>query len=360
MLEPCKILIANSDKSEIARLEKAFRQNGWDPIMAGDAAVTQFIAKKQLPRAIVLSSSLPGVKAAVAVEKLRSTVHTIVTPVVIISTPGNGTREEFISAGANEYFERPFDETTVCEVIRKYLETEAPLTLAPVEKIVAPERLAALTASKILDTPPNKQLDFMVRVASLILRVPMTVLSIVDRHRQFFKSQIGTPQPWFSVRETPLSHSFCQWVVAGSEDLIVEDARNHPGLQGNLAIRDLGIVAYAGSPVFSQQGPVLGSFCAIDSQPRKWTPADLDILHCFARMSEAFLIAEKAGDPDWSIKVNACSTIAFYGTRILRLKELANRPFERELVLEIVEQQTNHLRAYSDVRQSVERVSIQH
>jgi hypothetical protein len=186
------------------------------------------------------------------------------------------------------------------------------------------------------------------------------VLSIVDRHRQFFKSQIGTPQPWFSVRETPLSHSFCQWVVAGSEDLIVEDARNHPGLQGNLAIRDLGIVAYAGSPVFSQQGPVLGSFCAIDSQPRKWTPADLDILHCFARMSEAFLIAEKAGDPDWSIKVNACSTIAFYGTRILRLKELANRPFERELVLEIVEQQTNHLRAYSDVRQSVERVSIQH
>jgi GAF domain-containing protein len=352
MLDACKILIADPDRSEVFQLANAFRRNGWNPIAAGDAILTQAIAQKEVPRAIVLSSTLPGEEATTAIKRLRSTVHAVATPVVVISSRGKATREDFMTAGATEYFERPFDQGAVCEAIRRHLDAEVPLALAPAEKIAAPERMEALAASGALDTAPNEQLDFMIRVASVILHVPMAVLSIVDKHRQFFKSQVGIREPWASARETPLSHSFCQWVVAANDDLAVEDARKHPGLRSNLAIRDIGIIAYAGSPVFSKQGPALGSFCAMDSQPRKWEPADLDSLRCFAKMAEAAIIVEKSGHRDMTVNVNAWSTIAFYATRILRQKELTNKPFERELMLEIVEQQTKSIRACSDLEQN--------
>jgi DNA-binding response OmpR family regulator len=60
MLNDCKILIANPDKSEVLQLATAFRRNGWNPLSAGDAILTQSIARKEGPSAIVLSSTLPG------------------------------------------------------------------------------------------------------------------------------------------------------------------------------------------------------------------------------------------------------------------------------------------------------------
>ena len=56
-------------------------------------------------------------------------------------------------------------------------------------------------------------------------------MSLVDRHRQFFKSQVGLPEPTATARETPLTHSFCQWVVADQHELVVPDARVHPLLK---------------------------------------------------------------------------------------------------------------------------------
>ena len=86
------------------------------------------------------------------------------------------------------------------------------------------------------------------------------------------------PEPVASRRVTPHSHSFCRHVVAAGEALVVEDARNHPLVDDNLAIRDLGVVAYAGVPVRSPDGHVLGSLCAIDAEPRPWSSDDLAAL----------------------------------------------------------------------------------
>jgi hypothetical protein len=268
----------------------------------------------------------------------------------VITTPGIGTKEEFMIAGATEYIERPFEQKTVCEAIRRHLDIEVPLALAPREQISSPERLEALAASAILDSDPNRQIDFMTRIAATILQVPTALLSIVDRDRQFFKSQFGMPEPWSSARETPLSHSFCQWVVSAKEDLVVEDARKHPGLRSNLAVQDLAVISYAGSPVFSRRGPPLGSFCVIDNKPRNWKPEELDILHCFARMCEAAIFLECKTDLDLATSVHASSAISFYAARILKRKELYNKPFERELLLEVIELQTSTLMKAFDSR----------
>ena len=155
-------------------------------------------------------------------------------------------------------------------------------------------RLTALRRTALLDTPAEEAFDRLTRLATTILEVPVALVTLVDEERQFFKSCVGLPEPWASQRETPLSHSFCQHVVEQREPLVIEDAREHPLVRDNLAIRDLNVVAYAGIPLISSDGHDLGSFCAIDSKPREWSVRDIMILKDLAAsvMSEIELRTE--------------------------------------------------------------------
>jgi len=114
------------------------------------------------------------------------------------------------------------------------------------------------------------------------MRVPVALISLVDEHRQFFKSSCGLPEPWASRWETPLSHSFYQEVVRSGAALIVSDARLHPLVRHNRAVAELGVIASARMPSRTGGGHVLGSFCVIDVQPRSWTDDDLEVLAALA------------------------------------------------------------------------------
>jgi GAF domain-containing protein len=147
-----------------------------------------------------------------------------------------------------------------------------------------PGRLAALAHTELLDSPTDDRFDSLTRVASRVLNAPVALVSLVDKDRQFFKSCIGLPEPWQSQRGTPLSHSFCQHAVAARKPLIVDDARDHPVLRDNLAIRDLDVVAYAGIPLITSSGDALGTLCVIDHKPRRWTTEETSLL---AEIAEA-------------------------------------------------------------------------
>ncbi|MES2461172.1 MAG: response regulator, partial [Armatimonadota bacterium] len=151
------------------------------------------------------------------------------------------------------------------------------------------ERLASLDRTALLDTPAEEAFDRLTRLARRVLNVPVALVSLVDGKRQFFKSADGLPEPWASRRETPLSHSFCQHVVTKAAPLVVEDARKDSLVCDNLAVCDLGVIAYAGTPLTLPNGHVLGSFAAIDTAPRKWSEDDLSILRdlAAAAMTEA-------------------------------------------------------------------------
>ena len=141
-----------------------------------------------------------------------------------------------------------------------------------------PARLDALRRTALLDTPAEEAFDRLTRLATRILDAPVSLVSLVDRDRQFFKSCVGLPEPWASARETPMSHSFCQHAVITARPLVIEDARKHPLVLENLAIRDLSVIAYAGIPLVTADGAVLGSFCVIDHEPRTWTDEEVAIL----------------------------------------------------------------------------------
>ena len=139
-------------------------------------------------------------------------------------------------------------------------------------------RLAALVAAGLVDRGPEPMFDRFARLASVVTAAPVALVSVVGQDRQYFAGMCGLPQPWADARGTPLSHSFCQHVVATAAPLVVEDARADPVLCSNLAIVDLDVIAYAGFPIISPGDHVLGSLCAIDRVPRRWTDAQLDAL----------------------------------------------------------------------------------
>jgi len=145
-----------------------------------------------------------------------------------------------------------------------------------------PQRLAILRSLGLLDAQPDAPFDRLTRLAARALHVPVTLVSFVSDERQIFSGATGLPEPLATRRETPLSHSFCQYVVSTDEPLIVTDARAHPLVHDNLAIPDMGVIAYARIPLKTKSGHILGSFCAIDTQPHAWTPDEIELLHDFA------------------------------------------------------------------------------
>ncbi|MGZ8377342.1 MAG: PAS domain S-box protein [Gemmatirosa sp.] len=152
-----------------------------------------------------------------------------------------------------------------------------------------PDRLAAVRATGLLDARAAPTLDRLTRLAARILGAPVVLVTLLDAERQLFASQQGLDEPLATVRETPLSHSFCQHVVATGAPFAVEEAARHPLVRDNPAIAELGVAAYLGTPLVDARGQVLGSFCAIDHVARAWTPEALATLQDLAEAAVAEL-----------------------------------------------------------------------
>ncbi len=133
-------------------------------------------------------------------------------------------------------------------------------------------------------------LDRYARMVRRALGVPTALVTLVQDSRQVFPGAVGLPAEYQASRETPLSHSFCQHVVADQQPLVIADARVDDRLRDNLAIRDLAVVAYAGWPLVDGRGDIIGSVCAIDSRPRHWSAEDLDALADLAAACSAELV----------------------------------------------------------------------
>jgi PAS domain S-box-containing protein len=146
----------------------------------------------------------------------------------------------------------------------------------------APERLAAVRRTALLDTPPEEAFDRLTRMAARLLGAPVAFIALVTEDRQFFKSATGLPEPWATRRDTPLTYSFCRHVVEAREPLVVEDARRHPLLRANPAVRELGWIAYAGVPLITRQGHVVGTLSVVDPMPRLWSEREVALLQDLA------------------------------------------------------------------------------
>jgi len=143
------------------------------------------------------------------------------------------------------------------------------------------------------DSPRLQQL---VRRAARELDVPVAMVSFITGDREVVDAAVGLPEPWASLRSTPLSHSLCAQVVRHGGPVVLFDARLDPAYRGHAAVLEMGAGAYAGYPL-RVGGHVLGAFCAADFVPRQWSGDDLQLLEDLAAAAAAELglrLAERA------------------------------------------------------------------
>lgn len=146
-------------------------------------------------------------------------------------------------------------------------------------------RLATLGRYDVLDTPPEQAFDDLTRLAAQVLGMPIALVSLIDRDRQWFKSRVGV-----EVCSTPRDQAFCDHAIHSDEVMVVEDACLDPRFAANpLVTGELGIRFYAGAPLIADDGSALGTLCVIDRQPRRLDAAQRDTLALLARQVMAQL-----------------------------------------------------------------------
>ncbi|NMH28758.1 GAF domain-containing sensor histidine kinase [Flavobacterium silvaticum] len=127
------------------------------------------------------------------------------------------------------------------------------------------ERLDALLSYQILDTPPEKEFDDITRLASEICNTPISVITLMDKDRQWFKSIIG-----LDAKETDRESSFCGHAInTPHENFIIENAHEDVRFFDNPVVTDGLVGSYVGVPLVTPDGFALGALCVIDSKPKK-------------------------------------------------------------------------------------------
>lgn len=139
-------------------------------------------------------------------------------------------------------------------------------------------RLAALHSYDILDTPPEPQFDRIARIAAELLQMPISLVTLIDSTRQWFKARHG-----LDMVETPRSAAFCNQAIEGNDIMVVEDALDDRRFADNpLVTAAPNIRFYAGAPLRTKQGFNLGTLCVIDRKPRNISERQQHILEDLA------------------------------------------------------------------------------
>lgn len=144
-------------------------------------------------------------------------------------------------------------------------------------------RLEFLLSLDILDTSADETFDRFTRVLAELLQVPIALVTLVDADRQWFKSSVG-----LDVCETPRDVAFCAHALHVSDALVIEDASTDVRFHDNPLVAGAPFIRfYAGIPLRSREGYVVGTLCAIDTRPRNIRPNTLaamkDLAHAVKR-----------------------------------------------------------------------------
>jgi diguanylate cyclase (GGDEF)-like protein len=140
------------------------------------------------------------------------------------------------------------------------------------------ERLRALQRYAVLDTAPDPHFERIVQLASEVLGMPIALVSLVDRNRQWFLARHG-----LEVQETPRHMAFCAHAIAGDDLLEVPDALEDERFCTNpLVLEAPKVRFYAGVPLQSEEGHNLGTLCVIDRKPRRLDPHERTMLQLLA------------------------------------------------------------------------------
>jgi len=144
------------------------------------------------------------------------------------------------------------------------------------------ERLAELNGLNLLDTPTEAEFDRVTERLTKLFKVPIALLTLIDKDRQWFKSHTGLPTDLAEARCTSRDVSLCGHVIASDEVLIVRDLARDPRFANNPFVKERGLRFYAGVPLRGPNGFPIGTLTILDTKPREITRQEQDLLKMIA------------------------------------------------------------------------------
>ena len=155
--------------------------------------------------------------------------------------------------------------------------------------LTASDRLAALAAYDLDDPRLRRRLDALAQRTAAELGQPVGLVTLVLDGAQILAGATGVPDWLEKIRGTPVEWSFCANTVVSGEPYLVADAATDPVQRDNPLVTADGVASYAGYPLTTADGHVLGAQCVIGSDPHDFTPADVEVLRAAAAEAVAVL-----------------------------------------------------------------------
>ncbi|MFL6042494.1 MAG: PAS domain-containing protein [Gaiellales bacterium] len=192
-----------------------------------------------------------------------------------------------------------------------------------------PPMVATTTESpgRTVDPETGEGFDHLTALAAELLHAPTCFLSMVRDDIQIINSAVGLPENLVR-RELPLNQSICQHVIASGQPLAITDAAAHPVANDHPRLAEIGLHSYLGLPLTTSTGTVIGTFCAADVRPRRWSKAEVQLLAGLAAAAAATATANNAS------RANR-DTALRYRTLLDGLPETVILVFDRDLRVQV-------------------------
>lgn len=156
-----------------------------------------------------------------------------------------------------------------------------------------PARIREIDALRALEQRPGEGTERLLAQLARFVDFPVLFVSIVRGDRAIYRAQRGLPASLRAFRELRREMSYCTHTVSGEAPLVVENARVEPFFRGNRAVTRFGVTAYAGVPLRTAAGIVVGTLCGLAFEPRPITPGTVAVLEIFARRAVAEIERER-------------------------------------------------------------------
>lgn len=274
-VEGHRIALALPPSREAQTIKEVARLDGIQVARIAPGTTGPVLAELPEPSLVIVPGEATGLTTASAVRELDAEWAAEATVVAVASSSG---RHEAV----DDWLLRPFTAEYARTRIRSWLlRIPARWARAPLPDDEV-DRLGALRRLDILDSEAEERFDRITRLASAVLGAPVSLVSLVDEERQWFKSVQG-----WDHREASRDVSFCAHAILGDEAFVVSDTKTDDRFADNpLVTGPDRIRFYAGYPLAAPDGQHVGSLCVMDRRARELTQRELQLLADLAHLAE--------------------------------------------------------------------------
>jgi ribonuclease BN (tRNA processing enzyme)/DNA-binding response OmpR family regulator len=268
------VLLGIRDPNIAAILSEVIRTEGIPVKFVSDGDAAHQLILKDPPSLVMLEHDIPRIDGLEICRTIRGELVADESKLPVVLVAAREDPAAGAVAGVTDWLTKPFTSSYARTKVRAWILRAACQWVRASLPEDEETRLASLRQLRVFDTEPEERFDRITRLAAAVFDVPIALVSLVDRDRQWFKSCYGS-----SAKETSREASFCAHVVYNREMMLVTDALIDPRFADNpLVVNEPRVRFYAGCPLILADGSCVGTLCLIDTRARSLEGREVGLL----------------------------------------------------------------------------------